>query len=70
MSGQLPQKKAVDHPITNRPLNDEEVVLEEDHASDDATFQVSLLHLDSPGSSARMIRAMRLILKPRDALEE
>ncbi len=70
MSGQLPPKTGVDHPLTDGRLNDEPVAREEDHASGEAPFQVSLLHLDSPESSARMRRAMRLILKPRGTPEE
>ena len=63
MSGQLPPKTSLNHPTTNGQLNGEEVAREEDYASGETPYQVSLLHLDSPGASARMRRAMRLILK-------
>ncbi len=66
----LPPKMSGDHPIADGQPNDEPVAPEEDHASGEAPFQVSLLHLDSPGAGARMRRAMRLILKRRGAPEE
>jgi len=66
----LPPKTGVDHPLTDGRLNDEQVAREEDHASGEAPFQVSLLHIDSPESSARMRRALRLILKARGTPDE
>ena len=66
----MPPKQGVDHPLTDGRLNDEQVAREEDHASGEAPYQVSLLHIDSPESSARMRRALRLILKPRGTPEE
>ena len=70
MSGQLPPKTGVDHPLTDGRLNDEQIAREVDHASGEAPFQVSLLHIDSPESSARMRRALRLILRRRSRQEE